>query len=357
MHVSEARIEANKRNALLAKGPTSEAGKISSRKNSLIHGLTSQVVTAERDAQAIARRLEAFTVDLKPKSTAGVALIAQMAALSIRIERAAEHETAAIAHHVRHAIDAFDDERADAAQQLFETLAADPRPALKKLLRTPEGVERLIDAWDDLRSDLIVDAWGTEPLEQAANLSGLKARHARGTLLGALTRALTGDFDALGGDEGAGLDDESRKAWAKARLLEQIDHEIATLDAHYQTFDFEAIELDRTEAPDRALFDASKPACLARRYESEASRRFFRALNEFRKVEAEFAAQAESVPSRPVPAPPEPAPKVGSFREIPPEPTPEPVSSLAELFRPDFSMIRDASGQPLSIGRPLVAAG
>ncbi len=53
------------------------------------------------------------------------------------------------------------------------------------------------------------------------------------------------------------------------------------------------IALDRLEAPDRALFDASREACLARRYEAEASRGFFKALKELRQVEAEAAERPE----------------------------------------------------------------
>jgi hypothetical protein len=84
------------------------------------------------------------------------------------------------------------------------------------------------------------------------------------------------------------------------------------------------IALDRLEAPERALFDASREATLARRYETEAQRGFFRALNEFRLVEAEAIDRLEAAPTpelaRPLassrvgtsPAPRDPLP---SFRD------------------------------------------
>ena len=368
MFVSEARIAANRRNGALGKGPTSALGKSISSRNSLRTGLTGEGrVTLEGVAEEIARQVEAFTLDMKPKTEAGAALIGQMALLSVRMGRAAEHEIAATAHRVRHAIENFDEERFDAAAALFETLADNPRSTLRKLRKSPEGVERLLDVWTDLRADLTVGSWGDEQLEQAVNLTGLKARHARGTLIGALTRALGGDFAALDDDEGGGLDNAARKAWARARLFEAIDGEIATLEAHAETIDFETIDLDRAEAPDRALFDASKPACLARRYEAEASRGFFRALREFRKVEAEFAATAPQAPARPVPTPasapiPTPNPasppsEMGSFREMPAPADRMPARSVPVARSSEIPVVRDASGQPLSIGRPVKAAG
>ncbi len=125
--------------------------------------------------------------------------------------------------------------------------------------------------------------------------------------------------------------------------------------------------LDRVEAPERALFDDSKPACLARRYESEASRGFFRAWKEFRRVEAEFASNAQQAPAKPTPAPivpsnstptppitaVPPSQQMGSFREMP-----EPADRrLTRAFANDIStenpVVRGNDGLPLSIGRPL----
>ena len=89
---------------------------------------------------------------------------------------------------------------------------------------------------------------------------------------------------------------EARKAWARDRLIERIDAEIAGLESHFETLDFETIELDRAESGERALFDPSREACLARRYESEARRGFFKALKDFRQAEAEIAERVASAP-------------------------------------------------------------
>jgi hypothetical protein len=359
MIVSEARMAANSASSALSNGPSSPEGREISRRNGLKHGLTGRgIVVPEGDAEEIARRGADLTADMKPRSTAGSMLIGQMARLSLRAERAAERESAAIAMHVRHAVDAFDEERIERADQLFDGLGDDPRNNLRKLSKMPEGVERLIDGWRDLRNDLASDHkvhWTASHLVQGASMLGVKSEHARGTRLGALTRAYWGDFDALSDADGGDLDQKARRAWAKARLFERIDAEIAALEAHYETLDFETIELDRAEAGQRALFDPSKPACLARRYESEARRGFFKALKEFREVEAEFEARVESAPTPPEPSQPEP--RMGSSRETAPPPDREPSRGDRQAPMAESSTVRVADDRPLVDKTPVKTPG
>ena len=345
MIVSEAQMAANILNASHAKGPAPEHREIT-RRNGLKHGLIGKgVVTSDEHRQEIDRRIEALTADLKPMSTAGVLLIAQMANLSHRAELAAAYEMAAIAKNVRHAVDDHDEEQIEKADKLFDALADDPRNSLRKLRKSPEGLIRLTEGWQDLRADLEGDDWGVEQLEHAANLTGLKSRHAKSSRLGALTRALAGDFVSLGAGDGAGLKDEARKAWAKSALFEFIDAQIAELEEHYLTLDFETIDLDRAEAGSRALFDTSKPAMLARRYEAEARRGFFKALKEFRQVEAEFAAQAEATATASNPA--GAGSRMGSSRETLPPPDRGPSRPYPDASMTEFSTPTDANGKRL----------
>ena len=326
MPCSEARLAANRANGARSKGPLSPETKAISARNSLKHGLTGRgLVTPEGDAEDISRRVEGLTADMKPRSWAGTILILQMATLSVRAERATEHESAAIALRVRHAADAFDEERIERANALFEGLADDPRNNLRKLKKMPEGIDRLIEGWRDLRADLSIEPgpeWTEAQLERAAVMTGLKSKHARGSRLGALSRGFWGDFAALEELDGD-LDETSRREWVRSMLFERIDAEIAALQAHRATLDFETIELDRIEAGARALFDPSKEAGLFRRYEADACRGFFKALKEFRKVEAEVEVKSEVAPSRPASSRPEA--EVGSFREMTPVPDRGPV--------------------------------
>ena len=359
MQVSEARLAANRANSLKSRGPVSDLGKSVSRGNSTRHSLSgSGKVVPEGDVEEIQARVEAFTLDMKPKTAAGAILITKMATLSVRMERAADHEAASIALKVRHAADTFDDERFDRANTLFDGLAADPRATLRKLKRMPEGVEKLVEAWEDLKADLTIDpdpAWTDEQLERAANLTGLKSRHARGSRFGSLNRAIRGDFAALSAADGAGLGEAARKAWAKAELLESIEAEIAALEAHHETLDFETLAIDRAEAGDRALFDDSKPASLARRYESEARRGFFKALKEFRLVEAEAEARSEATSTAPSSS--QAGSKVGSFRQMTPPPAREPGRTSPEAPSSENLFSQGGDGQPLVYVPPVKTPG
>jgi hypothetical protein len=364
MPASKARIQANRANSLKSCGPRTPQGRERSSRNSLKHGLTGAgVVLRDDDTAEVESRDEALQAELAPKSAMGQILVRQMALLSVRMERGARQELAAIAVRVRHAADDFDEERIERAERLLQEIGNDPRGNLRRLKKMPEGVIRLGRAWRDLRADLTREPkalWTASHLVRAANLVGLREEDARGSRLGALSRGVWGDFEALADHEGRGLDDEPRRAWARARLVERIDAEIAGLEAHLETLDFEMIEQDRAEAGERALFDPSKEAALARRYESEARRGFFQALKEFRKVEAEAAEREELAPTPPqahdggqVPDP------LASFREGQPASPGDPIPTTFDTSSAPFwtrsrdvEVVRGPDGRVVTIGRP-----
>jgi hypothetical protein len=172
MPASEARIQANRQNALSSTGPKTLEGKAISRGNALKHGLTGAgVALSTEDAAEVQNRFTALQSEMKPSTELGWFLIQRVALLSVRMDRSVLQETAALSERVRQA-------EADFV--------------------APEGM---------------------------------------------------GEYQA-------------------DRL--------------------------RAEAGKLALFDPSKEATLARRYEAAAERGLFRALNEFRQVEKE--ARAESAP-------------------------------------------------------------
>jgi hypothetical protein len=132
--------------------------------------------------------------------------------------------------------------------------------------------------------------------------------------------------------------------------------------------DAETAERLRVEAGKIALFDASGPACLARKYEAAAERGFFRALKELRALKkaskavdpvAQVAAQAKAsmaqlgsflpaassaqpAPLKPVPTPSKPVP-------MPPKAVINPPQTTTAYWDP-FAL--DSSYVPISIGRP-----
>src|ERR1700722_10947903 len=116
MLTSQARIQANIKNAQSSKGPTRPEGKARSMRNSLKHGMTGQgIVIHEHDAAEVDVRHRALHQDVAPQSIMGAILVGQMATLSVRMERGAKQEFAAVALRVRHASDEFDAERIENA--------------------------------------------------------------------------------------------------------------------------------------------------------------------------------------------------------------------------------------------------
>src|SRR4051794_15012336 len=102
MSTSQARIDANRRNAQLSSGPKTEEGKERSRANALKHGLTGAgVVLPQADAIEVERRSAAFARELNATGELGQALAHRAALNSVRMERAADQQTAALSEHVR----------------------------------------------------------------------------------------------------------------------------------------------------------------------------------------------------------------------------------------------------------------
>ena len=99
---SEAQIRANQQNAQRSTGPVTPGGKEQSRRNALKHGLTGAgVVLPAADAAEVERRAVAFADELEAVGDVETAL-ARLAALnSVRAERGADQQTAALSERVR----------------------------------------------------------------------------------------------------------------------------------------------------------------------------------------------------------------------------------------------------------------
>jgi hypothetical protein len=362
MPASEARVIANRQNALRSTGPKTVEGKERSRQNSLKHGMTGQgVVLAPEDSAEVERRNATLKAELSPRSAIGEILVRQLATLSVRMERGATQEFASVAARVRHAAEEFVSERIETAEALMKGIGDEPRLKVRLLKRMPEGVALLVEAWQRLRADLIHPtqaSWSVAHLTRAANLTGLTAEEASGSRLSALSMAAWGAFRLLAEQDGAGLDPGARKAWAQSRLVEWVDREIASLEAHGETLDHEAIEQDRAQAGDRALFDPSQDAARARRYESEARRGFFRALEQFRQVEveAELIRRTEAVSRTPEPV--EICDPLASSRETASPALPLVEASLQPSILPGFSrdpgVGRGLDGRVVMVGRSVL---
>jgi hypothetical protein len=346
MMCSPARLAANQANSKRSTGPRTPEGKAISRGNALKHGLTGQgIALPTEDAAAVARRFDELETDLRPSNALSRILVQRMAMLAVRLDRCVEHESALMGEKVRHARRDHDDLRQAEVARLVDELANDPAAAVRHLLRTPEGVDRMTDAWLDLRADLTrskYPRWTTAHRDRAIHLTGRKVQDIPVAPILALSEALQGNFRLMEEQPPEGLDPAGRAAWALARLVEWIDDELAALRDYRESLDEAAFEKDRVDAGRRALFDTSAEATLARKYEAAAERGFFRSLHEFRKSQT----QAAEAPRSPAPAPPAPelpAPLASSFPEdpAPPEtegPTPDRPAPAAD--RPSLAPSR-----------------
>ena len=87
-------IDANRRNARLSTGPTTEEGKRKSRRNALRHGLTAEtVIDALEDAQDYAAFEMAVTADYDAETTVERELVLRLASLLWRLRRATAIES------------------------------------------------------------------------------------------------------------------------------------------------------------------------------------------------------------------------------------------------------------------------
>ena len=324
MQVSEARLAAIRINALKSRGPASSEGRLKSRMNACAHFLTAEVAVPGGDVEEIVRRVEALTAEMRPRTAAGAILIGQMARL-FGPDGAGR----------RAGVGARGDENPARRRRLRRRAGRPgqsavrrgwpmtPGPRSRKLKRMPEGVEKTGRGLvrpprrlgDRGRLDLVL---------RPARASGQPGRPevaARAKL--AVRGAQPGDPGRLRGPRRRRRRRPGRfgpQAWARERLVEAINAEIAVLEA-----------ITPRSTSKRSQSTATRPApapCSTLR-----SRRpwrggtkpshvagYVKALKEFRLVEAEFAAPTEASPTAPSPSPA--VARMGSFRSMTPPAAP-----------------------------------
>src|SRR5947199_1819285 len=99
-------IEANRRNARRSTGPTSEEGKLRSRRNAVRHGLTAEtVIGALEDAEDYKSFETAVIADYDAESAVERELVLRLASLLWRIRRATTMETGLFEIQARHLLE------------------------------------------------------------------------------------------------------------------------------------------------------------------------------------------------------------------------------------------------------------
>ena len=238
MSTSEARIIANRANALKSTGPRTEAGKLQSRRNSLQHGLAGAgTVLLPADEAKLIERRESWGAVLQPGDEVDVFLVERAVLHSVKLDRLSTVESALACTSV---------ERADRDYEAN---------ALAKI----EGVETEVRQWERLEEEM--QGRGTlvrDGLEVIYRLLGIEGKEdPRASDLVALARAASTEMGR----------DESARAKARETLGDLIG---ARLDERRRAFRlFEELEDPRGRALARAsaALDVGPIGQLVHRYE------------------------------------------------------------------------------------------
>jgi len=296
---SPAQLAANRANALKSTGPKTPEGKVISRRNGLKHGLTGEgVALPDEDAAEVERRFARLEAEMDPRTELGRILTLRTATLAVRLERCYRYEAASLGLAVDSALKVHDDRRMTEVERLLDDIEKDPITNARRLQQTPEGVEHTIRGWQALADDLArtdVRLWATGHRERAEALMGRRPLDFPRSRIYVLSQALWFDFSLLEPGEAQGLDDFGKYEYARQQMAALVAGRIDALTGYLARMDRAAAERARQGAADRALFDTSPGAILARKYEAATERSLFRTLREFREVEA-VAAAAEATP-------------------------------------------------------------
>jgi len=149
MIVSEARLAANRLNALRSTGPRTAEGKERSRANALKHGMCAATlaVAGSEPGPAAEARGAAWGEWLRPSGDAEAWLVREIAATSLRIDHAERVERQARDRAALRAEVCWDDDRRLAAETLGAGLSKAPGEVVERLKATPQGCDWLIKRW------------------------------------------------------------------------------------------------------------------------------------------------------------------------------------------------------------------
>ena len=344
MIVSPERLAANKANAAKSTGPKTEAGKEVSRRNALKHGMTGDgLALPDEDAAEVAASFDRFARQMKPKTEIGRKLVFRVALMTLRLERFAEAEAATLSDRVADAGALFGAGQLAARDEAYLGLAASPSTQMARLASFPEGIDRLVDSWSILVQALSADrlAWGADHFVLFEALLGRVATEPSAEDSRAWNFAARGDLAMLNGPRLPGVDVEGRLTWAWDRMLDLARSELARWVAHKDAFDSAPIARARANAIKKARYDGSPEGLIAKKYEATTSRELYKALKEFRTVEAEFAgAEPDDEPEAETLEPAETSAELASFF---PETTPAPETPPPS---PEVATIRAISTFP-----------
>ncbi len=152
MVVSDARREANRRNAQKSTGPVTDSGKDRSRENAWKHGLTAATVeeggiVKPDQIRERAERVRALRGQFQPRGDWESWLVEQMAGVTLRLSRIAVLEAQGRAVAAWRAEDLWEEDRRAEVEQVGAKLAKAPGRVVTRLRQSPQGCDWLIERW------------------------------------------------------------------------------------------------------------------------------------------------------------------------------------------------------------------
>ena len=146
MPCSEAKLEANRKNAQLSTGPKTPEGKDKSRVNSLTHGLCAKVLIPEDPEDIYIRSGHLFSA-LRPQNEFQCWLVDLAAVCTLRIDRCERIERRTRNKICLRAEVTWDEDRKLDVEKLAAMLEKKPSEIVSTLRRTPHGCDWLITRW------------------------------------------------------------------------------------------------------------------------------------------------------------------------------------------------------------------
>jgi hypothetical protein len=314
---TQRQIDANRENARKSTGPTTEEGKIRSRRNAVKHGLAGKgIVLPDDSAEALETRLAEWRVGYAIHTPDDQWQFRHMVVNSLRVDQCQAAENALRIHEASRASTCWYADRVHEAEQIAAGLTKRPGQAVARLRRTRQGCEWLIQQWQDI--DMVLASGLTLTEEQEA-----------------LFVCLLGVRPEFHLECSPKPDGPNREMAAR---------EIAQLQK------FRADGLDELDEMERAMAEIGHPATSSkalerlRRYEAACLREFYRAraelLGKTAQAKTPETVALETASLGPDPCPilaPEPAP-LETPREPEPDftpPTPEMTEDVDDEQVPD----------------------
>jgi hypothetical protein len=304
MIASQARIEANRRNASKSTGPKTARGKGRSRGNALKHGLCSMTVVTEH-RELVQERTGAFVEALQPEDDFERWLVGQAAVLSLRVERCQRMEGCARDKLGIRAEFVWDDDRRLEAIRLARKLGDEPELVVEQLRQTPHGCDWLIGRWALLEHAAgSAESWSPVQARLALDLLGTPAEFREGNPMvadpAAIARRAMAELEQRR-DLVAGLD-EADRALAEADLDDETSPELKRLRRYESALQrqlrwyleqlgepsISESPAPRAPEPDRPALDESPPEVPTPSTEVESSPSPIPAANRFANLDLPF---------------------------------------------------------------------